>query len=300
MKQILVSVSWLFAFVASLDIPICDPAEYVPAPEFGPFLGGRSVVAVYRHRASQTLYVKKEMPPILRQYDDDDTTEEAQYQAYLTETTILRNLQNMTQTPKLHCQSQPVGVAFTYKDWAMPSLYFLLEYIPWSSLDQFALAHRNPQQLSHILKETALAIQMLHDNHIMHLDIKPSNILTNGTHVKLIDFGGSLAVLSGLGDSKFVHMSSLFKPPSFYSLTSSEADWFSFGATAYYARLVQLTGTRHVSVYSPVRPEILPEATDRNLIQLIQMCVVRHRDVPRVQDYSALESLPYFSWEGTL
>ncbi|CAH1389425.1 unnamed protein product [Nezara viridula] len=58
----------------------------------------------------------------------------------------------------------------------------------------------NELHIAFILKETIKAIQKLHENHVIHRDIKGSNILlTKNGEVKLVDFGISKELSSTLG-----------------------------------------------------------------------------------------------------
>ncbi len=54
--------------------------------------------------------------------------------------------------------------------------------------------------IAHILRQTILAIQHLHRNHVIHRDIKGHNILITETgSIKLIDFGVSAHLKSSIG-----------------------------------------------------------------------------------------------------
>lgn len=48
-----------------------------------------------------------------------------------------------------------------------------------------------------ILEEICLGVDSLHENDIVHLDIKPGNILVNDGHIRLIDFGISRFISRG-------------------------------------------------------------------------------------------------------
>lgn len=56
------------------------------------------------------------------------------------------------------------------------------------------------QKASHMIKEALLATKHLHDKNIVHLDIKPENLLLTNKddsgHIKLADFGLAICVAS--------------------------------------------------------------------------------------------------------
>ena len=72
------------------------------------------------------------------------------------------------------------------------NLYLLLEYLPGGELlaqikEQRSLTLEDSR---FYLAEVLVAIQQLHENHIIYRDLKPENILLDRRgHIKLIDFG---------------------------------------------------------------------------------------------------------------
>lgn len=71
------------------------------------------------------------------------------------------------------------------------TLYLLMEYVESSNLKQ--LQARSDavftENIANILIESALALEHLHDNGIMHLDFKPENlIMTRNGAIRLVDF----------------------------------------------------------------------------------------------------------------
>ena len=70
--------------------------------------------------------------------------------------------------------------------------YYIMEYINDGSLKDKIEAQRamSSQEATTYIQQVAKALQYLHDRNIMHLDVKPSNILLrNSNEVVLIDFG---------------------------------------------------------------------------------------------------------------
>ena len=75
------------------------------------------------------------------------------------------------------------------------SIYILTEYIDGFTLNDFIVRNpeffKNKQNVKKILLQLLYSLEYLHAKQIVHLDIKPENILitTNGNNLKLIDLG---------------------------------------------------------------------------------------------------------------
>ena len=70
--------------------------------------------------------------------------------------------------------------------------YYVMEYLDGGNLDD--LIKRNGRltvaQTMDVTRDVCAALQYMHESHMLHLDLKPKNImLTSGGRVKLIDFG---------------------------------------------------------------------------------------------------------------
>jgi serine/threonine protein kinase len=74
-------------------------------------------------------------------------------------------------------------------------IYIITEYIEGSNLKEFIANNRgivnDKKLINKILKQLLSVLDYLHNHQIIHLDIKPENILitTKGRNIKLIDFG---------------------------------------------------------------------------------------------------------------
>lgn len=73
--------------------------------------------------------------------------------------------------------------------------FIKMDYVDGESLDEFVAKHpdflKNNQNRQRFLNELLDALAYLHGKRMLHLDLKPSNILitNNGHHVKLVDLG---------------------------------------------------------------------------------------------------------------
>jgi CHAT domain-containing protein/serine/threonine protein kinase len=70
-------------------------------------------------------------------------------------------------------------------------LFVVMDYVPGQTLEQFAEQHGpDPRQTARIVAELARAVAYLHDQRIVHQDIKPGNVLVDAQdRPRLIDFG---------------------------------------------------------------------------------------------------------------
>jgi wee1-like protein kinase len=104
---------------------------------------------------------------------------------------------------------------------------------------------KTEQRRYKVLREVLLALELIHRNGMVHLDIKPENIFFKGDHFKLGDFGlvHKVSILSNSsvslsqdnddeieeGDSRYMSKELL----SGYHLDLTKCDIFSLGATLY-------------------------------------------------------------------
>ena len=69
--------------------------------------------------------------------------------------------------------------------------YYVMEYVYGKGLDKL-VAERGPlpeAEAVHYISQVASALEYVHDHKTLHLDVKPSNILIDGSRAVLIDFG---------------------------------------------------------------------------------------------------------------
>lgn len=66
--------------------------------------------------------------------------------------------------------------------------YILMEFVDGSDIDEYI--EKNPEKINEIFLQTISGFQYLENNHILHRDIRPGNILVcNDGSVKIIDLG---------------------------------------------------------------------------------------------------------------
>ncbi|MCD8304571.1 MAG: protein kinase [Prevotellaceae bacterium] len=71
------------------------------------------------------------------------------------------------------------------------TVYYAMEYINGGSLDDYILRHGrlSEQETVRLAREICSALQFMHKNGMLHLDLKPLNIMLRDGHAVLIDFG---------------------------------------------------------------------------------------------------------------
>lgn len=121
--------------------------------------------------------------------------------------------------------------------------YYVMQFIEGGSLDSIVkqTGALNESQTLGYVTQVAEALVHLHKLKIMHLDIKPANILLRGADVFLIDFGvskhydaeGDATTTTPVGRSKGYAPIEQYRQGGVQSF-SPETDIYSLGATAYF------------------------------------------------------------------
>jgi len=99
-------------------------------------------------------------------------------------------------------------------------------------IEQGRLAQENGDRLFKLLREMCLALNAIHTNNLVHLDVKPDNIFIKDDKFKLGDFGLANSIDAGdtdEGDNRYMAREML----SFNSVDRARCDIFSLGATMY-------------------------------------------------------------------
>ncbi len=119
--------------------------------------------------------------------------------------------------------------------------YYAMEYIKGSNLAEYSARKVSIEEKEavRIIKCIALALKEIHKEKMLHLDIKPENVMiTNDGRVVLIDFGAAHKYnISSKDNTTFVEYNSHgFTAPGMISDTLFKAcrDIYSLGATLYY------------------------------------------------------------------
>ncbi len=112
--------------------------------------------------------------------------------------------------------------------------YELQEYIEGGSLKDLMDGGADPELIDLLLPQLVKALSILHDHRILHLDLKPSNILLRSKEplqLLLTDFG-----ISSFLDPELSRKLTTVKgtphywsPESFTGVVGAEADWWSLG-----------------------------------------------------------------------
>ena len=123
----------------------------------------------------------------------------------------------------------------------------------------------------HIIPSLNEGLRILHENGIIHKDLKPSNIMLtdNGVDVAIIDFG--ISSVRESGNTVIVTQTGMTPeysaPETFKNLFLSESDYYSFGITVYelfcghtpYANMTANDIEKYVSVQRIPCPDDMPD-----------------------------------------
>src|SRR5262249_42554791 len=118
--------------------------------------------------------------------------------------------------------------------------YLVTEFVEAGDLENHVLKHGvlSIEKACEFARHAALGLQAAHDRHLVHRDVKPSNLLLGpGEQVKLVDFGLARQFLSRLTDQRSLLGSIDFMPPEQShdpSTVSKAADVYALGATLFW------------------------------------------------------------------
>lgn len=126
------------------------------------------------------------------------------------------------------------------------TVYYVMEYIEGLSLSEVVKSQGalKEEVAVRYIRQITAALEYIHEQHVMHLDVKPGNVMLckDNDHVILIDFGLSKHYDEQSGEattSTPIGVSHGFAPIEQYqeggvSRFSPETDIYSLGATLYY------------------------------------------------------------------
>lgn len=123
-----------------------------------------------------------------------------------------------------------------------PIFFTVMQWLEGETLEQLlSIRKLTVKEITDIFRQTCEAVDYIHSLNILHLDIKPSNIMlepdSNGNYkVKLLDFGLSKIILteSSTTVSLFGGTVQYCSPEHFGGEFSYQTDIYSLGATLYY------------------------------------------------------------------
>ena len=136
--------------------------------------GGTGDTYLFRDETTNILFAIKKYVPKSKLFIEE------QYDRFVDEIKILFNI------------SHP-NIVRIYNYYLYPSAktgYLQMEYIDGKSIDEFVPDPWGDKDWNDIFREVISAFEYLEQNHILHRDIRPANIMIdNNNSVKIIDFG---------------------------------------------------------------------------------------------------------------
>ncbi|XP_031669997.1 serine/threonine-protein kinase ULK3 isoform X3 [Oncorhynchus kisutch] len=124
----------------------------------------------------------------------------------------------------------------TLNKWDSENIYLILEWCSGGDLSRFIHSRRLlPERVARLfLQQIACALQFLHNHNISHLDLKPQNILLNGSVLKLADFGFA-SYMSPWDEQSALRGSPLYMAPEMVCRRQydSRVDLWSVGVILY-------------------------------------------------------------------
>lgn len=165
---------------------------------------------------------------------------------------------------------------------AQPSLHYLvLELVPGGDLEQYVCSHGplSVERACEWARQAAAGLQAAHDLHLVHRDVKPSNLLlTETSQIKLVDFGLARQLASNITSPSMILGSVEFMSPE-QSLDPTNvgpaADVYGLGSTLFWVLTGQLAIPRSRNVTEMV--EALRTGKPRRLKEV-------HPEVPAALD----------------
>lgn len=189
------------------------------------------------------------------------------------------------------------------------SPYLVMPFISGGSVYNQLMEHGNysEEQMAKLIAQMGDAFHFLHDNEVLHQDIKPDNILIdNRGNYLLTDFGISSRLRSSLRKSTTTNkaMTVAYAPPERFHGTQealAAGDIFSFGVLLYELSVgdVPWMGAGGVVVRADSNPIELPDEYSKRFQHLVQACLrFNPSDRPTAADLKnwALEFMREGAW----
>lgn len=139
--------------------------------------------------------------------------------------------------------------------------YFAMEFV--EGVDVVTALARDPSQLHHVMGQLAAGLHHLHQAGVLHLDLKPSNVLVTPTgRVVILDFGLARSL-----DSSTTKSSETSGTPGYIAPERQRgehvgpaADWYAFGVILFQAAVGRLAlGQQRPSAFGAELPPALDD-----------------------------------------
>jgi serine/threonine-protein kinase len=149
------------------------------------------------------------------------------------------------------------------------NFYLIMEYVEGIPLDDYQRTHTGP-----LAEELAIpmflqildTISYLHGNNMMHLDIKPNNIMVlKDRCIKILDMGISAKVNDKSNNLKACGTPAFMPPEQFERGTlGTYTDIFALGVTLFtmLTNILPFSGRSHTEIWQKIKDGDIPQATD--------------------------------------
>ncbi|XP_056316847.1 serine/threonine-protein kinase 24-like isoform X2 [Danio aesculapii] len=204
---------------------------------------------------------------------------------------------------KLH-HGYIVAYEDSFEDMESGHFYIVMEYCAWGDLHNKMQAQRSigffeEQQILDWLVQICLALQYIHENNVLHRDVKPQNVfLTEDGYINLGDFGCATALSRADAYAQSVVGADLYVSPEVYQRRyNSKSDIWSLGWLAHDLCMLDVWADfidrrrLHANSMAGITPEISDRYSE-DLQKLIKQMLSRNpKDRPSADEILAKEFL---------